>query len=417
MNKRWYNKIFEKNVVNHIKGILESIKYPPFDERASLSHIGTETNKNYSYLNIAGIGPVLLPSLEKFHEYNRFLSGIGMLTAEGLAHFNIAPQIFKEYIARILKCSPGEIAFFENSSQAINIVLNSIDFSNKDIILTSDQEHPSGYLPLKRLTEKYGLSLYFIPYKKPMSFIKNFENVYKLSKDKTKLVFLSLSSYNSGNIIPVRELLPMIDRSKTFIYADAAQYAGVMKLDLEALDVDFLSFPGHKWYYGPLGTGILYINKKVKDRVKPSWISYNSVNEPDINADIELKNDAERFLCGTYDISKFLGLTISMMIIDKYHPEITKLHSRIFKELFSEISRIPSLSVYTKENQSTKGIISFKHRKIPPFILEQQAYEKYNIITKAINHPEKFPCLRISPGFLGGIEPAQRLKDFLHSLE
>ncbi len=413
MKKEWYISRFEKKVNSHIRGIIESIKIPSFNKRDIFSGI----TKEYSYLNTAGIGPALTIALQETFRYNEFLSGLGMLSAEGLAHYELAPEIFKEYISGMLNCGPEEITFFENSSQAINVILNSIELNNKDIILTSDQEHPSGYLPLKRLSENIGISLFFIPCKKPVSFIKNFENIYRLSRDKIKLVFLSLASYSSGNILPIKDIISIIDRSKTLIFIDAAQYAGLHRIDLKDMDVDFLSFPGHKWYHAPLGTGVLYVNKKTRDKIRPSWVSYNSVVESDIESDIEYRRDAGCFMCGTWDISKFLGLTISMKIIEKYLPDIREFYEDTFKKVYNMVSDIPGLVVNTRPQLTTKGIIGFKHKSILPKLLEQEAYEKNKLIIKAISYPEKFPSVRISPGFIHGIEPQDNLFKFLRELE
>ena len=247
MRKHWHLTRFEKNVNNHIRGILESIKYPAFEKRSDLS----ASDGQYSYMNTAGIGPCLKTAQKETFRYSEFLTGLGLLSGEGLAHYYTAPGVFKEYISRIIKCKPSEITFFQNSSQAINAVLGSLDLTSKDVILTSDQEHPSGYLPLKNLSERFGTTVYFVPYKKPMSFLNSFESIYKLSKDKIKLVFLSLASYSSGNILPVNEILSMIDRSKTLVYVDAAQYAGLHSIDLSGMKVDFLAFRATSGITGP----------------------------------------------------------------------------------------------------------------------------------------------------------------------
>lgn len=412
MSKEWYITKYRSKVTKHINDIFKNISIPVFSRRKTLSMHDTE----FQYLNTAGIGRTLRPSFEETFKYNEFLTKLGLLTAEGLAHFYTAPYIFRQKIAELLKCCPDELTFFENSSQAINIILNSIDFNYKDIILTSDQEHPSGYLPLKRLSEKKDLMVYFIPYKKPLSFIKSFENIYKLSKDKTRLVFLSLASFCTGSILPLKEILSRIDRTNTLIYIDAAQYAGLNRLDLKSLNADFVSFPGHKWYHGPLGTCVLYINKKVKDRIDPAWISYNSILDTGIDDDIKIKQNAERFLCGTYDISRFLGLTVSMMILDRYHDDIVPLYDNNFRTLYSRLADKKKIELYTRETNITKGIISFKSKDALPHTIEQEACENHRIILKAINYPERFPCIRISPGFIFGTEPEKRLYNFIDNL-
>jgi cysteine desulfurase/selenocysteine lyase len=73
--------------------------------------------------------------------------------------------------------------------------------------------------------------------------------------------------YNNGSITPVEKMGSIIKKKnkKTLFSIDGAQSVGAIEVDVKKIKCDFLSFPAFKWVCGPLGIGVLYVNKKVMD--------------------------------------------------------------------------------------------------------------------------------------------------------
>jgi len=406
MNKKWYISAYQDKITKLVDNFFTRMPAIPFEERARISGI----RESISYLNTAGIGPCPKPILQAVMDFQSLLAEIGCLSGEGLAYYQLVPGLLKHIIAPIIGCEGKDIAFFSNSSQAINVVLQGMEFSQRDVILTSDQEHPSGFLPLKRLSEKHNLRVYFIPYRKPAGFIKHFRSIYDLTKNQVKLVFLSQASYKNGAVLPIKEVAGIIDHTHTKLFVDSAQYAGLQPLQVRDMDVDFLCFPGHKWWYGPLGTALLYINPRCLQTLTPAWICYNNVIEPDIDGPIHYQPDGSRFECGTYDISRFLGLALAMRMIHLWREDITPFYAKTFSLLQEMLGQRQDLRVMGNPRFSNQGIVSFSAKHKLPFIIEQEAYREHNVVLKAINYPEKPPAVRISPNLFFGIDPIKRLQ-------
>ncbi len=72
-----------------------------------------------------------------------------------------------------------------------------------------------------------------------------------------------------GTLQPIEGIAPIVRASGALFLVDAAQTAGVVPMDLRAMPVDLLAFPGHKALYGPTGTGALYAGPRTDGRIRP----------------------------------------------------------------------------------------------------------------------------------------------------
>src|SRR5205085_5883404 len=83
-----------------------------------------------------------------------------------------------------------------------------------------------------------------------------------------KLVSVTHMSNVLGTINPVEEIIARAHEAGALVMLDAAQSVPHMKVDVQALDVDFLAFSGHKMC-GPTGIGILYGKRKLLQEMPP----------------------------------------------------------------------------------------------------------------------------------------------------
>src|SRR5262249_19741145 len=81
---------------------------------------------------------------------------------------------------------------------------------------------------------------------------------------KTRLIALTHASNVLGTIQPIEEVGRIAREHELLFLVDAAQTAGVVPIDVEALHIDLLAFPGHKSLLGPTGTGALYVGPRAK---------------------------------------------------------------------------------------------------------------------------------------------------------
>jgi selenocysteine lyase/cysteine desulfurase len=83
---------------------------------------------------------------------------------------------------------------------------------------------------------------------------------------RTRLVALTHASNVLGTVQPVAEVGRLAREHDVTFLVDAAQTAGVLAIDVQAMHIDLLAFPGHKSLLGPTGTGALYVGPRARLR-------------------------------------------------------------------------------------------------------------------------------------------------------
>ena len=158
---------------------------------------------------------------------------------------------------------PERFAFTLNATDALNMAFKGV-LADGDHVITTDLEHNSVSRPLRAL-ELAGLITVTRLVADGAGTISP-DDVKQALTPRTRLVALTHASNVLGTVQPVTEVGRIAREHDILFLVDAAQTAGVLVIDVQAMNIDLLAFPGHKSLLGPTGTGALYVGPRAKLR-------------------------------------------------------------------------------------------------------------------------------------------------------
>src|ERR687883_603540 len=158
---------------------------------------------------------------------------------------------------------PERFAFTLNCTDALNMAFKGV-LAVGDHVITSDLEHNSVSRPLRAMELAGKIAVTRIA--ADGGGTVDPDAVRRAITPRTRLIAQTHASNVLGTVQPVAEVGRIAREHDLLFLVDAAQTAGVLPIDVQALHIDLLAFPGHKSLLGPTGTGGLYVGPRAKLR-------------------------------------------------------------------------------------------------------------------------------------------------------
>jgi cysteine desulfurase/selenocysteine lyase len=204
-----------------------------------------------------------------------------------------------------------EIIFVRSATEAINLVAQSYGRKHVkagDEIVITAMEHHSNIVPWQMLCEEKEAILKVVPINDRGELI--LEELPKLLSPKTRLVAITQVSNALGTINPLRKIVEIAHAHNVPVLVDGAQAVPHLKVDVQALDVDFYVFSGHK-VYGPTGIGVLYGKRALLEAMPPYQGGGDMIRS--VTFEKTLYNDLPyKFEAGTPNIGGAIGLGVAI---------------------------------------------------------------------------------------------------------
>lgn len=241
----------------------------------------------------------------------------------------------------------------KNCSESLNIAINSI-MKNGGNTIISHFEHNSVVRPLENL-KKQGICDYKIAncsFEDTQILKNSFE---KLIDKNTKMIICTHASNVTGKISPIKELSELCKKHNIIFCVDAAQTAGLLKINMEKDGIDILCCPGHKGLFGPTGTGLLIINKNIN----LSPIIYGGTGSLSVSLDMP-DFYPDKLESGTINVVGAVGLYSGINFINNYGIDKIENKEKILtNRLFKQLSSIPHVYLLSDNTNNQVSTLSF----------------------------------------------------------
>ncbi|MCI6717159.1 MAG: SufS family cysteine desulfurase [Bacilli bacterium] len=270
----------------------------------------------------------------------------------------------REITAKFLNAKPEEIVFTKGASNGLNLIASSYGLDNiheGDEIITSELEHHSNIIPWQNVAKRKKAVLKFIELDSTGRI--TVESFKRVLTNKTKVVAITYVSNVMGYITPIKEIIDLAHSVGAVVVVDAAQAVPHMKIDVKALDVDFLAFSAHKML-GPTGFGIMYGKYDLLQKMEP--IEFGG----DMNDNVDLyeshyKDAPYKFETGTPPIAEAIAFKEAIKYIENYgYDKIQKTEKELTRYAVEELLKIPNVTVYNPTVET--GTIAFNINNVHP---------------------------------------------------
>lgn len=295
-------------------------------------------------------------------EYANVHRGVHYMSQKATDAMEAARETVRAFInARDIR----EVIFVRGATEGINLVASSWgrqNLSAGDEIILSVMEHHSNIVPWQLIAEQTGAVLKVVPISDDGALDMN--AYADLMSDKTKMVAITHVSNALGTITPVEEIIRIAHERGVPVLLDGCQAAPHMALDMQALDVDFYVFSGHK-IYGPSGIGVLYGKSELLEAMPPYHGGGEMIDvvtfEKTTYADLPFKFEA-----GTPHISGIIGMGAGIEYINGLGLDNIAAHEHDLLEYgTAKLSEINSLKMIGTAPEKA-AILSFVLETVHP---------------------------------------------------
>ena len=311
---------------------------------------------------------------------------------------------------------PERWVFTLNGTDALNIAFKGL-LQEGDHVITTDLEHNSVSRPLRAMELAGRISLTRLSCDSGGTLDP--DEVRKALTPKTRLVALTHASNVLGTVQPVAEIGRLTRERDVLFLVDAAQTAGVLPIDVQAMNIDLLAFPGHKSLFGPTGTGALYVRPGVPVR---AWREGGTGG--DSSSETQPKEYPYFLEGGTPNVLGIVGLSAGVRYVQERGLEAIHAHEvALVERLWKRLDELGCRVLGHRDHARRVGTLSFLHPALEAPELGGILDEAFDIAVRPGLHCAPyihrsqgvFPAgaVRVSPGAFSTEEDLDALADAL----
>lgn len=255
--------------------------------------------------------------------------------------------------------SAEEIIFTAGTTAAINLVAQTWGrqyLQPGDNVVISEMEHHANFVPWQIIAKACNAELRIIPVDDHGQL--DAEAVEGLISERTAIVAICSMSNVLGTINPIAQIVHRAHDHGALVLVDAAQSIPHAAAKVADLNIDFLTFSGHK-LYGPSGVGVLYGKREILDAMNPFLYGGHMIQSVGREASTWAQPPA-KFEAGTPPIVPIVGLGAAVDFVTSVGYEAIEDHEKqLLHAAHQRLGKIPGLTIYGPSIAAKGAIVSF----------------------------------------------------------
>ncbi len=307
----------------------------------------------------------VLDALTRYYEQTNanVHRGVHTLSEEATAQYEAARAKVASFIG---SCCPKEIIWTRNASEAMNLLAQSWGRANLrrgDRVLLTEMEHHSNIVPWQILSAELGFEIAYLRVADDGTLI--LDDLPRLLDGRTKLFSFTYMSNVLGTINPVVELTRAAHRAGALVHLDACQAVPHMPVNVTELDIDFMSFSGHKML-GPTGIGALWGRRELLN-VMPPWMGGGDMIREVHLSGFKPSELPWKFEAGTPAIAQAIGLGAAVDYLERTGmAAIHQAERELIAYAMERLATVEGLRILGPAADQRGGLVSFVLGDIHP---------------------------------------------------
>lgn len=300
--------------------------------------------------------------------------------------------------------SRNEVIFTKNATEALNLLARTIDLGPGDNVVITEMEHHSNIVSWQLACERSGAELRWFG----LTDDGQLDLRDGVIDEHTKVVAFTWVSNMLGTINPVVDLAARARAAGALSVVDASQAAPQLPVDVQAVDVDFLVFTGHK-VCGPTGIGVLWGREDLLNDLPP----FHGGGEMIETVTMERSTYApvpHRFEAGTPPIAEAVGLGAAVDYLSELGLDRIHAHEQaITGYLLEGLASVSGLTVMGPLDPALRGgAVSFEVEGVHPHDVAQLV-DSRGVAVRAGHHCAKPAHKRF------GVQSSTRASSYLYT--
>jgi cysteine desulfurase/selenocysteine lyase len=310
--------------------------------------------------------------------------GVYTLGVESTDAFEAA----RDAVAALLNApSRREVIFTRNTTEALNLVAKTYGAQNcgpGDVIVSTVLEHHANLVPWQVLAEQTGATLRFLDIDDEGNL--QLDALDAIAREgNVKLVAVTHQSNTLGVRPPVAELVAWAHAQGAVVVLDAAQTVPNRPVDVQALDVDFLAFSGHKTL-GPTGIGALWGRESLLAELQPFLTGGEMIRSVKLER-TSWNSLPWKFEAGTPAYAEAVGLHAAIDYLHAVGLEAIDAHEHAITDYaLGRLAEVPGLRIVGPQTAAARGgVVSFVLEDVHPHDIAE-ILDRHAVCVRAGHH-------------------------------